>query len=55
MAMEPKVQNVAFAMARHAQRRPITLPPRTPSCGAGSTESVDRRPCPGSWPALPAT
>jgi hypothetical protein len=30
-AMEPKVQNVAFAMARHAQRRPIALSPRTPS------------------------
>jgi hypothetical protein len=31
MAMEPKVQIVAFAMERQARRRPIQTEPRTPS------------------------
>jgi len=52
--MEPKVQTVAFAMTRHAQRRPIKLPLRTPSWWRSNTRPVDRRPCPGSWPAFPA-
>jgi hypothetical protein len=37
MAMEPELEIVAFAMAGHAQRRPIKISPRTPSFGAGNT------------------
>jgi len=52
--MEPKVQIVAFAMKRQAQRRPIKIPPRTPSWWRSTTRPVDRRPCPGSYSAVPA-
>jgi len=54
MAMEPNVQIVAYAMTRQARRRPIRTPPRTPSWWRSHIRPVDRRPCPGSFSAVPA-